>query len=450
MHPPIRFVTTRDGVGIACCTHGDGPPLVFVRGWVSHLEAMWEDAAFRSFFEPLCRHRTVVRFDARGNGLSQRAADDLSLDALVADVDAVVDGLGLERVTVLGSAYGGPVAACWAARHPERVDRLVLDSSFARGRDLGPPEALERILTLVSMTGTESAAWAPLTHMTSPDLVASHRQRIARNRQAIDAETAGTLFRMAFALDISEELASIPVPTLVLHRRKAVAVPADAGRRLAALIPEASFVALAGSSANLWEEDTDAALEAIGDFLELPGPLVAPARRRPSPTRAVVFTDVEGSTAFTSALGDRAAQDLLHEHDTLVRTLLDAWGGREVKHTGDGIMASFSSVSGALSAATGLQHALRARAGAADGPALAVRVGVNAGEPLEEGDDLYGTVVQLAARLCAAADPGQVLVSNVVRELAAGKDFRFEDLGEAALKGFPEPVQRYSLRPSDG
>jgi adenylate cyclase len=174
-----------------------------------------------------------------------------------------------------------------------------------------------------------------------------------------------------------------------------------------------------------------------------------PARAaRSTPPRTVVFTDLEGSTALTSALGDRAAQQLLHEHDALVRNVLAAWGGREVKHTGDGIMASFPSVSGALRAASGLQLALGERnAGASSMPALVVRVGINTGEPLEEGDDLYGTVVQLAARLCAAAEPGQVLVSNVVRELAAGKGFHFDDLGEGTLKGFPEPVRRYALVP---
>jgi class 3 adenylate cyclase len=448
VQPPIRFVTTGDGVDIACCASGSGPPLLLVRGWISDLEAMWADDAFRSFFEPLTNHRTLVRFDARGNGLSERAPEDLSLDALLADVDAVVEGLGLEQVTLLGSVYGSAVAAAWTARHPERVDRLVLDTPFARGTDLGTPDALERILTMISMAGTESAAWAPLTHLTSPDLMGSHRQRIARNRRAISPEVAGALFRMAFALDITSDLAAIRAPTLVLHRRKAVAVPLAAGRRVAALVPGARFVALSGSSANLWEDDVATVFDVLGEFLGLPAPVVAPARHVPAPTRAVLFTDLEGSTALTSALGDRAAQELLHEHDQLVRTLLDAWGGREVKHTGDGIMASFPSVSGALSAAVGVQQAISERNAGSPQTPLAVRVGINAGEPIEEGDDLYGTVVQLAARLCAAAEPGQVLVSNVVRELVAGKGFRFDDLGEAVLKGFPDPVHRHALRQS--
>ncbi|CAN5610048.1 hypothetical protein BH18ACT1_BH18ACT1_19350 [soil metagenome] len=215
-------------------------------------------------------------------------------------------------------------------------------------------------------------------------------------------------------------------------------------------MPGATFVALEGSAANIWEQETTGALAALAEFLELPPPVVPARPSRPSRPLVVLFTDLEGSTALTSALGDRLAQELLREHDLLVRSLLDAWGGREVKHTGDGMMTSFPSVSGALSAAAGLQAALGERNAGQEVTPLVVRVGINAGEPLEERGDLYGTVVQLAARLCASAEPGQVVVSNVVRELAAGKGFGFDDLGHADLKGFPEPVRRWALRPPAG
>ena len=449
-HPPIRFVTTADGVSIAACTMGTGSPLLFVRGWVSHLELLWEEEAFRRFFEPITKHRCLVRFDMRGNGLSDRRAD-LSLDGFVGDVEAVVDGLGIERLDLLGSSYGGPVAAAYAARHPDRVDRLVLDGTFARGTDVVDAGGRDRILALADLFDLQPAAGAALSYLTSPDLTGSHGERIRRVRRSIDQGTLRALYELAFELDVTEELQAVRCPTLVLHRRRETAVPFSAGRRVARCVPGAEFVPLEGSAANLWEQDTAEALAALADFLGLPPSVVPGTVRRPSPPRTVVFTDLEGSTALTSALGDRAAQELLHEHDLLVRSVLDAWGGREVKHTGDGIMASFPSVSGALSAAAGLQQALGERnAGSASAPALVVRVGINTGEPVEEGDDLYGTMVQLAARLCAAARPGQVLVSNVVRELAAGKGFRFDDLGAGTLKGFPDPVHRYALRPSDG
>ena len=445
--PPIRFVTTSDGVSIAACTTGTGPTLVYVRGWISHLELLWEEDAFRRFFEPITRHRCLVRYDMRGNGLSERRVS-LSLDGFVADLEAVADGLGIERFDLLGSSYGGPIAAVYAARHPDRVDRLVLDGTFARGGDIVDGGGRERILALADLFDLQPAAGAALSYLTSPDLAGSHGERIRRARRSIDQGTLRALYQLAFDLDVTEELGALRCPALVLHRRRETAIPFEAGQRVARSIPGAAFVPLEGSAANLWEQDTTAALSALATFLDLPASIVPRAGGRPGPPRTVVFTDLEGSTALTSALGDRAGQELVREHDQLVRTVLDAWGGREVKHTGDGIMASFPSVSGALSAAAGLQRALGERnAGSSSAPALAVRVGINTGEPLEEGDDLYGTVVQLAARLCAAADPGQVLVSNVVRELAAGKGFRFDDLGPATLKGFPEPVHRFALRP---
>jgi class 3 adenylate cyclase len=445
--PPIRFVTTADGVTIAACTAGTGPTLLYVRGWVSHLELLWEEESFRRFFEPISRHRCLVRYDMRGNGLSDRRAE-LTLDGFVADIEAVVEGLGIDRLELLGTTYGGPVAATYAARHPDRVDRLILEGTFARGADVVDQSGRERILALAELFGVQPAAGAALSYLTSPELTGSHGERIRRVRRSIDPGTLRSLYELAFELDVSEELRSVQCPTLVLHRRRETAIPLAAGRRVAALVPGAEFVALEGSAANLWEQDTGGALTAVAAFLGLPESIVPARAARSTPPRTVVFTDLVGSTALTSALGDRAAQQLLHEHDALVRNVLAAWGGREVKHTGDGIMASFPSVSGALRAASGLQLALGERnAGASSMPALVVRVGINTGEPLEEGDDLYGTVVQLAARLCAAAEPGQVLVSNVVRELAAGKGFHFDDLGEGTLKGFPEPVRRYALVP---
>jgi adenylate cyclase len=156
----------------------------------------------------------------------------------------------------------------------------------------------------------------------------------------------------------------------------------------------------------------------------------------------VLFTDLESSTAVTQRLGDERAQELLRSHNRAVREALSSNSGREVKHTGDGIMASFASPVAAVTAALQIQAAL-AEAG------VRVRIGINAGEPIAEEDDLFGTVVQLAARITDRAEPGQVLVSNVIRELCAGKGFVFEDAGEQTLKGFEEPVSLFAARSPD-
>lgn len=164
-----------------------------------------------------------------------------------------------------------------------------------------------------------------------------------------------------------------------------------------------------------------------------------------SALRAIVFTDICGSVEMTHRLGDEGHLQILREHDALVRRRLDSTGGREVKHTGDGVMASFASVSAAVGFAGSVQQELHERNRDHEVP-LHVKIGISAGEPLtDDNDDLFGAAVQLAARLCAAAGPGEVTVSIAVRELCIGKPFRFADRGALELKGIPEPTPAYTL-----
>jgi len=160
--------------------------------------------------------------------------------------------------------------------------------------------------------------------------------------------------------------------------------------------------------------------------------------------RTILFTDVVNSTTLTQLLGDEAALALLGVHDTIVRDALSASGGREIKHTGDGIMASFVSTAGAVRCAIQIQRELDKHAQANPAHPLQVRVGAAAGEPVEQHNDLFGCTVQLAARLCAHAQPEQILVSNAIAELCMGKGFSFDDVGEVALKGFDSPVRAHA------
>lgn len=161
--------------------------------------------------------------------------------------------------------------------------------------------------------------------------------------------------------------------------------------------------------------------------------------------RVVAFTDIEGSTKLTQELGDARAMELLHEHDRIVRETLTSCRGQEVKHTGDGIMVSFTSVSRAVRWACEVSDQLEERNRAAGEPGLHVRIGMSAGEPVAEGEDLFGATVQLAARLCDHAAPGSTMVANTVRDLALGKGFGFETCDPVRLKGFTEPVQPFEL-----
>jgi class 3 adenylate cyclase len=179
----------------------------------------------------------------------------------------------------------------------------------------------------------------------------------------------------------------------------------------------------------------------MGAILE-PGPGEAFAH---TAFRAILFTDIEGSTALTMRVGDARAMGMLRAHDAIVRAALRTHGGLEVKHTGDGIMASFTSVTAAVRSAIEIQSRVAERnSEAAD--ALHLRVGVSCGEPVTEEGDLFGAVVELAARLCASGNAGGILVSSAVREVCLGKGFEFEDRGVAELKGFSEPVRLYGVR----
>jgi class 3 adenylate cyclase len=187
---------------------------------------------------------------------------------------------------------------------------------------------------------------------------------------------------------------------------------------------------------------------AVADFLGRIGDPQGTSQAQPiaeSAFRTIVFTDIEGSTQQTQRLGDNAAMELLRDHNEIVRDALQKHGGSEVKHTGDGIMASFSSVTSALESTIVIQRSLLAHNQAHEDAAVHVRVGLNAGEPVCDGGDLFGSAVQLARRICDAAEPGCIFTSSVIKDLSIGKNFTFKDRGEATLKGFDDPVRLHEL-----
>ena len=444
MRPEIRFVTTSDGVRIAYRTIGVGRPLIFVRGWVSHLEVMWQDASFRSFFECLAHARLVVQYDARGNGLSDRDVHDLSLEALLLDLEAVVDHLNLDAFDLYGQCFGGPIAIAYTAKHPQRVSSLILDGTYARGRDIARPERLTAIVAMIRSLWP--AAAKVLDEWSAPEAGRDKKPR-AFLGDAVSREVAAELYSLGFSVDVIDLLPLIQIPTLVIHRAGSRSIPFRLGRELASLIPSAQFVPLEGMAHNPWEGDSRSALLAIGDFLgeELEFEEPAPAPVRVEAPTTILFTDIESSATLTHRLGDARAREVLHTHNRIVRESLKAHAGSEIKHTGDGIMASFSLTTRALECAIAMQRAFAAHNESAEEP-LRVRVGLNAGEPIAEDADLFGTAVIMAARIAAQAEGGEILASDVVRQLAAGKGFLFADRGDVVLRGFEDPVRLYQVR----
>jgi class 3 adenylate cyclase len=268
-------------------------------------------------------------------------------------------------------------------------------------------------------------------------------------RESITQDAMQVAVAAMSQVDVSDSLPDVKAPTLVMHRRQVPFPDVDHARQLASRIPDARLAVLEGQSPSRLV-DMEPLLAAIDEFLGEGAEAAKAPGLAPDDVHTILFTDVEGSTALTQRLGDARAREVLREHERIVREALKAHGGSEVKTMGDGFMASFSSATKALESAIAMQRVFAQRGESAQEPIL-VRIGLNAGEPIAEDDpdgrsDLFGTAVNEAARITATAKGGEILVSNVVRELAKGKDFLFADRGEASLKGFDEPVRLYEVR----
>ena len=439
----FQFATSPDGVRIAISTLGSGPPAVMIPFWFSFMPTERQTpAAARAFFDGVLPGRLQVYYDKRGIGLSERNPPDFSLDALVSDLETVTDFLGLSEFVLFGPGDGGCVAVAYAARHPERVSHLVLYGAYRSLEGTAP--LLEGLLALMSVDW-DLAAQA-IAQVANPSAELEARNAIAPViKSATACEDGIRMLRHALAFDVTPYLPRIRTPTLVMHRRGDRVVPFEAGRELAALIPTARFVPLDGDSHTFVLGDIAQIVDAVAAFLPTP----EPEGQQPLPPAAgpvtILFTDMEGSTALTQLLGDQKAQEILRTHNQIVRECVQAHGGSIVKTTGDGFMASFPSAGRALECAIAIQKGLSQHSAAHPDIPIRVRIGVNAGEPVAEEADLFGTAVQAAARICAHALPGQILAADVVRQLAAGKGFHFVDQGEAKLKGFQEPYRLYEV-----
>jgi len=465
MEPQIRYCKTSDGVRIAYATVGSGPPVVRVLGWMTHIEYEWENPSWRRTVEGMSTRFSYVRYDARGMGLSDRNVSDFSMEALVGDLEAVVDALGLERVALFGVSAGGSVAIRYAVKHPERVSHLVIYGAGAVADGNASEEELQTMVSFIR-EGWDSdvAAYRQFfTGLFMPDAdmnaiqAFNEMQRLSTSADnLIKALTALRppfgripLAQAAHTQDTTADLLPhVAVPTLIIHRRGDAVVPFELGRELAAGIPGARFLPLDGRNhATLAESDIpvlEAMANAIAEFIGDALAAKQPATAARSDVRTVLFTDLVGHTEMMSRLGDDRGRAVLREHERITREVLKANGGTEVKTMGDGFMASFGSVTKAVECAVALQRAFADRD--ADQEQLSVRVGLNAGEPIEEDGDLFGATVILASRIAAKADGGEILVADTVRGLCSGKGFLFADRGEFVAKGFEEPVRVYEVR----
>lgn len=277
MEQRIRFCTTSDGVRLAYAQHGSGPPLVWVANWLTHLEHDWRSPVWKHWLDELGRGRTVYRYDQRCCGLSDWEVETISVEAWISDLETVIDAAGLEEFDLLGISQGGPLAVAYAARHPERVRRIVIHSGYARGRSRrdSPEEVMEENRLLIETMRVGLAKPDPtfrrlFTNLFLPD--ATEDQRDWFDELARISATPDNVVRMAetwSSIEVSEDCGRVEQPTLITHPEDERVVPFEEGRLLASMIPNAEFVPLPGRNHILLADEPawKVFAERLGEFL---------------------------------------------------------------------------------------------------------------------------------------------------------------------------------------
>ncbi len=443
MVPTTRYARSGDAT-IAYQVAGEGVlDLLFLPGWISQIEQLWEGAAMRRFLERLAVFSRLILFDRRGSGLSDGIGESYTLEHEARDVLAVLDAAGSERAALLTYGLGGPVGALLAADRPQRVGALIMYASIARTSWASDYDWAMTVEERAEWTERTVAAWGetsgPGLALVAPSMAGDPALTawFARlQRLAASPSAARTLLNAAVTLDVRDTLPRIRVPTLVMHRTGDTAWDPRHSRYLAEHIPGARHVELDGVDSLPFVGDSNAVVEEIEEFL-------TGARGGAEPNRAlltVMFTDIVDATGRATMLGDARWRDLLADHDARVREQLARFGGREVKTVGDGFLATFAGPpSRALRCGLAVTAAARALG-------LEVRIGVHTGECELIGADVGGMAVHIAARVNALAGPGEVLVSGTVFGTVVGGPFAFEDRGFHELKGTPGRWPLFALR----
>lgn len=423
---------------------GSGPiDLVVTTGSYSAFDTDWEDPVAELFFRRLASFCRLIRFDRRGTG----ASDPLPLDALppwesfVEELECVMEEVGSERAAIMTAYDAGPMGMLFAATKPERTAALILVNTSARyiadeDYPIGVPAEVA-----TQLNETMADRWGSEQHviLQVPSRAEDPRFRTwyaKKTRSIAGPAAAAAYFRSMFQADARALLPAIHVPTLVLHRTSYRFMPLEHGRYLADNIADAKLVELAGSDGPLYWEQADQSLDAIEQFLTGVTP--------PTPsTRAlatVLYTDIVDSTRLLEQAGDSKWRGVLDMHDDIARNMTGIHGGRVIKTTGDGVLATFDGPGRGIRFAMGFRDRLQSLA-------LAIRTGIHTGEVELRGDDVGGMAVHLAARIMAAARQGEILVSRTVRDLVVGSDLVFEDRGLHHLKGIDGEWQLLAVVP---
>ncbi len=442
--PPTRFAKLGED-RIAYQVVGDGPvDLLWVSGTGDALDVRWEYGPYASFLWRLASFSRLIMMDRRGMG----ASDPVPLDALpnweefVDDALAVLDAAGSERTVLLGVNDAGATAILFAATRPERTRSLILfnpttNVSAADDDSLILPIPLEAFEAIVASLeehwGTEEGAALGVPEQADdPVMVRFHAKNM---RMSCSPRQAGAYMRQNAKVDIGGVLPSVTVPTLLIHRQEGPAyIPIETARSLADRIPGARLVLVPGNGLNIYARPYAQILDHIEAFVTG----IAPDAGTNRALATILFTDIVSSTEQASRLGDRRWRGLLESHDALANSIIDQHGGRLVKLTGDGVLATFDGPGRAIRCASAFRDALAPLG-------ITIRAGLHSGEVEQRGEDIGGIAVHIATRVLEQARPSELLTSSAVPLLVAGSGIEFEDRGEHELKGITGTSRLYAV-----
>jgi len=442
--PKTNYVSVGDEV-VAYQVVGDGELDLVCSPGFSSLQAFWEHPVVARFYEGLAAFSRLVLFAPRGWGESDRlSADRLpTWEDWAEDLHAVADAANSKRIGIFAWGFGSTLSMIFAATYPERISGMVFFDSTAKwiadeSYPWGFPtaEAADDVARIMEqMWGSEEYVAAVIPSMANDNRFKTWMattQRVGASPRMVAAQ-----FRQQLSFDARVLLPLIQAPTLVIYREDSQFYYAQHSRYLADHIKDARLVSVPGSDEVPFTEAGDQILGLIEEYL-------TGARRPPEPDRilaTVLFSDIVDSTARAAEMGDTKWRQILDMHDSISREIVDAHRGRWVKHTGDGLLATFDGPARAVRGAMALHRELEAIG-------IRVRVGVHTGEiELRGEDEIGGIAVHTGARICALAGPGEVLVSRTVVDLVAGAGLDFEDRGAYVLKGVPGEFQLFGVRP---
>jgi class 3 adenylate cyclase len=432
MLPTTKYARS-DGVCIAYQATGEGPPVIWAPGTMSHLDMDWENPRRAMFFEKFSRFCRLIRFDKRGTGLSDRPTKMATLEERTDDIRAVMDAERIEHAHLFGGSEGGSMASMFAAMHPERTLSLIIWGAQAKWINTPDHPWGQTLDEHNAMLDMIDDGWPTVEYVVGPgaglgkDADPAAVEALLRYMRAAASPSAVRAYEeMNAEIDTRPILPFIKAPTMVMNRTGDPVAIVDAARDMASRIPGAIFKEYPGNSHAAMLDDMDVILSDIQEFITGERPPESADRV----LATVMFIDIAGSTERAVELGDAAWRGVLNAYYAVVRKALARHRGKEANTAGDGMLATFDGPARAVRCALEIAQGVKQLS-------VDIRAGVHTGECELMGDNIGGVAVNTGARIMALAEPGTVLASSTVKDLVAGSGLAFTEAGAHSLKGVP-------------